>query len=76
MLVAVRRLKLSGRRRIDWPGKGIGEIAGVDELRRQHLVQARPFPSNVRSRYVIKQVCELERVAIDVIKLVFDTAAV
>ena len=69
---------MSGLRphRLQRPGKGVGQITGLDKARRQHAREARPLPFHVAGGLAIHQVIQLARIALEVVELVFQPAAV
>src|SRR5580704_4491707 len=65
----------SAFRGLERPCKRIRQIASLDEAVGQDAVQARPFFSGVWRRRAVREVVELQRIALDVVQLVFDLAA-
>jgi hypothetical protein len=49
-----------------------GQIAGVEEMLGELIMQARPFFPRILGRLPVEQVIHLTRVALDIVKLIFD----
>src|SRR5580692_10798716 len=65
----------SAFRGLQRPRKRIRQIASLDEAVGQDAVQARPFFSGVWRRCAVREVVELQRIALEVVQLVVDLAA-
>src|SRR5277367_1914149 len=65
----------SALRGLERPRKRIRQIAGLDEAVGEDAVKARPFFSGVWRRRAVREVVELQPIALDVVQLVLDLAA-